>query len=479
MSIPFFRSLRARVAGIVFVSTSLTLAAVGFALITGYQSSNIDRIDKSIHSRVKRVQDSINSYEQALTKRAEHLKDEEGRNAENGEGAPVLNLASAATEADPNAVDPTGILVVIDGKLAYARGKLPPEVSSAPAGKIRTVNTENSGQWRLLATDVDGERIVTGTSLEPTRARVRDLTERGLIVGLIGLVLAAFVAWLTATLATGSLRRLRKSADRVSGTDDLDLRVPEPPTPIEVASLAQGINNMLERLEDSYDETAQARDSARRFAAEAGHEMRTPLTALGTNIDLLALPGALEKPESADLITHIREEHVRLVRLLNSLQALARGEAAADLPREKIDLADIAGAAVMAVGSGNRTFDLSVDAPEDGVPYTGQPEGLRRMCENLLENAVRHGKPNGKAVMSVTPDPSGTGVTLACDDDGPGIPADEREIVKGRFERGSAATGNGSGLGLALVEQQAILHGGHIIITDSALGGARVEAHLT
>ncbi|MCX6387649.1 MAG: ATP-binding protein, partial [Solirubrobacterales bacterium] len=123
-----------------------------------------------------------------------------------------------------------------------------------------------------------------------------------------------------------------------------------------------------------------------------------------------------------------------------------------------IDLADIAGAAVMAVGSGNKTFDLSVDAPEDGVPYTGQPEGLRRLCENLLENAVRHGKTNGKAVISVTPDASGTGVTLACDDDGPGIPADEREIVKGRFERGSAANGNGSGLGLALVEQQAILH---------------------
>ncbi|MEI7889909.1 MAG: ATP-binding protein, partial [Actinomycetes bacterium] len=158
------------------------------------------------------------------------------------------------------------------------------------------------------------------------------------------------------------------------------------------------------------------------------------------------------------------------------LQALARGDAAGDLPTQESDLADLAGAAVMSVRAGHHAADLSVEAPENGIPFMGQPEGLRRICENLLENSIRHGREDGRAVLTVATD--GTEATITCDDDGPGIPPADRLHVMGRFARGTDARGGGSGLGLALVEQQALLHGGRVVIGDSDLGGARVEVHL-
>ena len=95
------------------------------------------------------------------------------------------------------------------------------------------------------------------------------------------------------------------------------------------------------------------------------------------------------------------------------------------------------------------------------------------LLDNLLENAARHGRPDGRVVVTLTADSIG-GAELVVDDDGPGIPPGERERVLGRFARGSGARGDGTGLGLAIAAQQAQLHGGEARIERSALGGARV-----
>jgi two-component system, OmpR family, sensor histidine kinase PrrB len=167
---------------------------------------------------------------------------------------------------------------------------------------------------------------------------------------------------------------------------------------------------------------------------------------------------------------------VRLVALLDALQALARGDAGASLPRERLDFAEIVDAAVEAARRRHEAVDIVLDGPQEPQPVAGWPDGLRLLVDNLLENAVRHGGPHVK--VALTPVGDARELMLSVDDDGPGVPEHERGRIFERFERGRRAQGAGSGLGLALAAQQASLHGGEIELTDSPLGGARFSVRL-
>lgn len=105
----------------------------------------------------------------------------------------------------------------------------------------------------------------------------------------------------------------------------------------------------------------------------------------------------------------------------------------------------------------------------------GWEPGLRLVAENLVENAARHGRPGGlvRVTLLAAGNGAGEGARLHVDDDGPGVPEDERERIFAPFARVEGRDGHGSGLGLALVEQQVRHHGGRIEVTDSPLGGAR------
>jgi signal transduction histidine kinase len=168
-------------------------------------------------------------------------------------------------------------------------------------------------------------------------------------------------------------------------------------------------------------------------------------------------------------------EQRRLVELLDSLQALARGDAA-PLERADVDLAELVDASAGVVAARHPAVSVAADAPDEPVPYRGWEPGLRIMVDNLLENAARHGRPDGTVRIALRPAAGRHGPAIDVDDDGPGIPAAERERVFEPFRRvnGSSA-GTGSGLGLALVAQQARLHGASVTVGDSPLGGARLR----
>jgi two-component system sensor histidine kinase PrrB len=116
-----------------------------------------------------------------------------------------------------------------------------------------------------------------------------------------------------------------------------------------------------------------------------------------------------------------------------------------------------------------------LSSPEERQTVNGWPDGLRLLVDNLLENAVRHG---GSSVSVTLRRLDGESLLLSVEDDGPGVPSVEREHVFERFQRGSGAVGPGSGLGLALVAQQASLHGGSVEVGNSPLGGASFDVRL-
>jgi len=169
-------------------------------------------------------------------------------------------------------------------------------------------------------------------------------------------------------------------------------------------------------------------------------------------------------------------EQERMVHLLEGLQALARGEAADALPREDVEVADLVDAAVYAARRRRPAVRYELAEPLAEAEVHGWAGGLRLLVDNLLDNAALHGRPGGQVQVGVAR--SNGSLVLRVEDDGPGIPAGQRERVLEPFARGDAARAPGTGLGLAIVAQQVALHDGVLHLGDSRLGGLTVEVRL-
>jgi two-component system sensor histidine kinase PrrB len=323
-------------------------------------------------------------------------------------------------------------------------------------------------------------RLEVSTSLEDLERRRGALRRRLALIGLAVLVVAAGGVWLAADLVLRPLRRLRGAAAGIETEGDLARSVPEG-GPAELRALAGSFNAMLRRLARSADDRNRALEATRRFAADAGHELRTPLTSVQATLSAIARHPDMAAAQRGDLARDALAEQRRLVELLDSLQALARGDAA-PLERADVDLAEVVDASIGAVAARHPGASLGADAPDEPVAYRGWEPGLRILVANLVENAARHGRPDGRVLVTLRPGVNGRGPSIDVEDDGPGIPEAERERVFEPFRRidpaGASEDRGGSGLGLALVAQQARLHDAVITVADSAvLGGAllRVE----
>lgn len=337
-------------------------------------------------------------------------------------------------------------------------------------------------RWRSYVTGLGGGgRLQVVAPLRDQTAVVQRVRRRviGLTVGSIAA--AGALAWAFAGVAVRPLERLRAAAGDVAEHRDLSLRVPAAQGAAEVDAVAERFNAMLARLEDAARTTETALEASRRFAADAGHELRTPLTSIRANLEVLQRNPELPVPERTRVLDDVDREQARLLGLLDSLQLLARGDAAAAVPREGVDLAEVLDSAVAAAVVRHPRVRVALDAPEGPLLVTGWADGLRVLADNLLENAARHGastRPDGGGTVAVLLSGESGAAHLLVDDDGPGVPEPEREAVFDRFVRGTTATGAGSGLGLALVAQQVALHGGSVALSESPLGGARVTVLL-
>jgi signal transduction histidine kinase len=225
------------------------------------------------------------------------------------------------------------------------------------------------------------------------------------------------------------------------------------------------MNDMLARLEDSA-----ARQ--RRFVADASHELRSPLTAIRTGLEVgLSHPDRAPWPEIA---RRAERQSRRLEQLIAELLVLARADAGQlAARRQPVDLAALLAGLRAATPAPGISVDLSVPP---GTTTTGNPEDLSRMFRNLLDNAVRYARHRVAITVRVTGAAGPDGVVAEITDDGPGIPAEERERVFGRFVRLDASREHASGsagLGLAIAREIAAAHGATIVLTDAEGGGTR------
>jgi two-component system sensor histidine kinase PrrB len=344
----------------------------------------------------------------------------------------------------------------------------------------RGLSTFTSGgeRYRAYVTTVSARdlgglaRLETVSSLRGLDDRIADLRRRLALLGAAALLVVGIAVWLTASLVLRPLRRLRAVASSVAGDEDLDRRVPDDDGPGELRSLAASFNAMLARLGRSAADRERALEATRRFAADAGHELRTPLTSVQATLDTLRRHPELDAARRGAMLEDALAQQRRLVDLLDGLQALARGDAG-PLEHTAVDLADLVDAVVTGAAARYPEVAVAAELPDGPVIVEGWEPGLRLLVDNLVSNAARHGADGGTGGGRVLVTLIREGPVLHVDDAGGGVAPDERVRIFAPFQRIDGGDRPGSGLGLALVAQQAGHHQATVTVGDAPLGGAR------
>ncbi|MFI0153651.1 sensor histidine kinase [Streptomyces lydicus] len=468
--------LSTRIALVVGLVVPLLVAASGWLLVTLVAKDLRTQADQRLTERAQGV---------AVAARGVLRASSHGR--PRAEQARRQKLFTAALDVGVRLTGPGG--TVLDGPQPDVSVPLP-----ARSGRPATVRAHGDS-WRVLAVPVTGGGAGARGMLwlfSPDTAREAQIglvRRRVLTVALLAAVPAGAAAWLLAARAARPLRRLQQATSGLDPHTSV-ARLDHLPTRItEVDDLARTLQTFLARYDEQATRTAEALAAARSFSAAASHELRTPLMSMQTNLDILDAFQDLDPTDRAETVDDLRREHARLLGLLVMLRALGQGDLVEADAFELIDLAELADEAAADARRRNPAAGVTVDS-SPGLTIHGWRPGLRSLMDNLVTNALVHGRPAaggaGQVRISLhAAGPTGPGesrtptaarhVVLCVDDRGPGIPPERREVVFQRFHRGQDSPG--SGLGLTLVAQQAALHRARLRVLDGPGGrGARFEA---
>ncbi|MGD2205017.1 sensor histidine kinase [Microbacterium maritypicum] len=353
-------------------------------------------------------------------------------------------------------------IIGADGSVRAASEDAREKLGSTPLPVDDDPQTTTLDGETVLVVSEDIERdqtLVLAVSMEDDAETLATVATLLAIALPLLLLLVAVTTWSVVGRALRPVELIREEVDGITA-ERLHQRVPVPETADEVAALATTMNGMLDRLDAAA--TAQ-----RRFVSDASHELRSPLATIRQHAELAqAHPDVTSIGELAEVVS---EEGLRLQGIVESLLLLARLDEGASTHDEAVDLDDIA------LGEVRRLRATGIDVDGSGIHAArvhGDPRLLGQLVRNLADNAVRHSR--GRVAIGVTPSDGYVFVTI--EDDGTGVPAEERERIFERFVRLDEARSRdagGSGLGLAIARGIAASGHGTLTVDDSRWGGAR------
>ncbi|MEC4722586.1 ATP-binding protein [Noviherbaspirillum sp. CPCC 100848] len=320
-----------------------------------------------------------------------------------------------------------------------------------------TIDT-GDGPWRVYSTQHGNTVVQVAQPLSARRELAADTALRTIKPLLLLFPFLGALVWLT---VTAGLLPIGRVAREVQARDADSL------APIGAGALPQEIRPLTDALNDLLARLDHALHVQRAFVADAAHELRSPLTALKLQIQLAERAG--NETERSAAFAELRQGFERATRLVQQLLTLARQEpgAAADV-QEEIDLDALARRVVsdLTPAAQDKGIDLGVaeSGTGGGAGVTGDPEALRILLNNLVENAIRYTPQDGRVTVGVRR--SGDRLALTVEDSGPGIPPAELDRVFDRFYRVPGTGVPGSGLGLAIVQQVAERHGAEVSLQN-------------
>jgi two-component system OmpR family sensor kinase len=334
-------------------------------------------------------------------------------------------------------------------------------------GRAHSRDIPGLGAYRLLATvRTEGDVIVTGLPLEAVNQTLTRLVLVEVAVSLIALLAAGLGGSALIRVTLGPLNRVAATAARVAelplhaGDVALAERVPaaytDPRT--EVGQVGAALNRLLGHVDSALAARQASETRLRRFVADAGHELRTPLAAIRGYAEL----GRREEVDAGGVLERVESQAKRMTALVEDLLLLARIDAGRPLERAPVDLTALVVESVgdaYVAGPGHR---WRLDLPDEPVIVDGDSARLHQVLANLLANARTHTPPGTEVTVGL--DHSGR---LTVTDNGPGIPADLQPVIFQRFARGdssrSRAAGS-TGLGLSIVDAVVAAHGGTVTV---------------
>ncbi|HEV7205944.1 MAG TPA: ATP-binding protein [Jatrophihabitans sp.] len=335
--------------------------------------------------------------------------------------------------------------------------------------RLEIASTTSSARLRVLARTVGPKTVVVFTDITRVDDSLRVLTRAALLGGPLAVLLMATATYLVVALTLRPVAALRHGAADITAAGLARQRLPVPGAQDEIHRLAVTLNAMLDRIDS-------ATSRQRTFVGDAAHELRSPLASVRVQLEV----GRRLGPEGdwEGMLDDVLVDVERLDRLVADLLALARlDEASHPTRREPIALDEL----VLGLAEGYGHARVPVRVTARPAMTQGDPDALRRVAINLIDNAVRHATSEVDVDVTTTKRNGHPTVVLTVVDDGRGIPAAEQERVFDRFyrvqESRSRETG-GTGLGLPIVRDIVSNHGGRVRLTDRPDGKPGVRAEV-
>ena len=441
-------SLRKRLSLVAASAVALAVVIVAIVCYMVVRSQLLGEVDSELKAQAAAVTDGQASLGQAPP----------GASASNGGSAQYYQLVgiNGATNGDIR-------LPITQRVQAVAAGTAPAFFSDITIGGSR---------FRQLTFQADlrqGIEVVPGAvqlarPLQPIANVLRKLRLVLLLVCAAGIALAALLGRLAARRVLAPLAEVAGTARHIEETEDLSSRI-RVHADDEVGQLATRFNAMMEQLQHSRDALDESVRAQRQLVADASHELRTPITSLRTNIEVLLEQGdRLTEDDRHRLLADVLEQSEELSALIGDVIELARG----DLPITSAEDVQLDRIVAESVARARRDFpSVRFETVLEPVVVEGVPERLARAVNNLLDNAAHHSSADG--LVEVRVDQSGVRVR----DHGTGIDEADLPYVFDRFFRGANSRHRqGSGLGLAIVRQAAVQHGGSVEAANEPDGGA-------
>lgn len=496
--LPWPRSLRARLTAGLVVLLAVSCAAVGLAAVIELDGFLTQRLDEQLSQAGTRFPASLEHPGTPSDDHDDHDGDEHADTRRTATGTFGARLVHGKVthqglirSGDPSADLRVDLTAGDAGRLA----RVPAD------GRPRTVHLSGLEDYRVVASaGRDGDVLVVGLPLEPVEATVHRLElVAGIVFGLAlvgtGVAGACWVRW-----SLRPLSRVAATATRVSelplasGEVALPPRAPDADPRSEIGRVAAAFNRMLGHVEDALTERHAVEERLRRFAADASHELRTPVASVRGHADLALLHPGPVPPGVTRALERIAAESARMGAMVDDLLLLARLDAGRPLEREPVDVTRLVLDAVTDARAAGPGHHWVLDLPEEPVTVPGDAPRLHQVLANLLANARGHTPVGTTVTVTLASEGEGEGegdgagaagagtVRIGVHDDGPGVPDDIRSGVFERFTRAEHrrhpdAPGGGAGLGLSIVAAVVEAHGGGVDL-DSAPGATTFTVRL-